>query len=65
MAKVLFKVINHKGVLNLGGEAKYIYDFAKDKENLKKIYLKKNDNIGMPFDSSIILLKLKKIIRKK
>lgn len=66
VAKVLFKVINHKGVLNLGGEAKYIYDFAKkDKKNLKKIYLKKNDNIGMPFDSSINLQKLKKIIRKK
>ena len=65
VAKILFKLINQKGVLNLGGKAKYIDDFAKkDKKNLKKIYLKKNDKIGMPLNSSINLKKLKKIIKK-
>ena len=65
VAKILFKLINQKGVLNLGGKAKYIYDFAKkDKKNLKKIYLRKNDKIGMPLNSSINLKKLKKIIKK-
>ena len=66
VAKILFKLINQKGVLNLGGEARYIYDFAKkDKKNLKKIFLRKQDKIGMPFNSSINLRKLKKIIKKK
>ena len=64
VAKILFKLLNEKGVLNLGGEAKYIYDFAKkDKKNIKKIFLKKNDNFGMPFNSSLNLKNLKKIIK--
>jgi len=64
VAEILFKLLSQKGVLNLGGEAKYIYDFAKKyKKNIKKIYLKKNDNIGMPFNSSLNLKNLKKIIK--
>lgn len=43
----------------------YIYDFVKkDKKNIKKIYLKKEDNFGMPFNSSINIRRLKKIIKK-
>ena len=64
VAKILFKLISQKGVLNLGGEARYIYDFAKkDNNNLKKIFLRRRDKIGMPFNSSINLRKLKKIIK--
>ena len=65
VAKILFKLINKKGILNLGGKAMYIYDFVKkDKKNIKKIYLKKEDNFGMPFNSSINIRRLKKIIKK-
>ena len=65
VAKILFKLINKKGILNLGGKAMYIYDFVKkDKKNIKKIYLKKKDNFGMPFNSSINIRRLKKIIKK-
>ena len=65
VAKILFKLINKKGILNLGGKAMYIYDFVKkDKKNIKKIYLKKEDNFGMPFNSSINIKRLKKIIKK-
>ena len=63
VAQILFKLLSHRGVLNIGGKTRYIYDFAKkDNKNIKKIYLKKNDNIGMPFNSSVNLKKLKKII---
>ena len=66
VAKVLFKLLRQKGVLNLGGEAKYIYDFVKkDKKNIKKIYLKKKDDLGMPFNSSLNINKLKKILKNK
>jgi dTDP-4-dehydrorhamnose reductase len=66
VAKILFKLVNQTGILNLGGEANYIYDFAKkDKDNVKKIYLKKKNKIGMPSDSSIDLKKLKKILKLK
>ena len=66
VAKVLFKLLSQKGVLNLAGEAKYIYDFVKkDKKNIKKIYLKKKDDLGMPFNSSLNINKLKKILKNK
>ena len=64
--KALFKLINKKGVINLGGEPKFIFDFVKkDKKNIKKIFLKRSDNLGMPFDSSLNIKKLKQIIKKK
>ena len=54
-----------KGIINLGGKAQYIYDFAfNENKNVKKVYLKKNNKIGMPFDSSLNLKKLKKILKK-
>ena len=27
--KILFKLINQKGIINLGGEPKFIFDFVK------------------------------------
>ena len=64
VAKVLFKMINKKGIINLGGKSQFIYNFAKkSNKNIKKIFLKKSDKIGMPFDSSLNLNKLNKILR--
>ena len=64
--KALFKLINKKGIINLGGEPKFIFDFVKkDKKNIKKILLKKSDNLGMPLDSSLNIKKLKQIVKKK
>ena len=43
-----------------------IYNFAKkDNPNIKKIFLKKRGKINMPIDSSVNLLKMKKILLKK
>jgi len=65
VAKILFKLINMRGIINLGGKAQNIYDFAKkNNKNIKKIFLNKNDNLGMPFDSSLNLKKLNKILKK-
>jgi len=64
VAKILFKLINKKGVINIGGSTKYIYDFVKKKnKNIKKTYLKKHLDFGMPINSSINISKLKKIIK--
>jgi len=66
VAKILFKLLDKKGIINVGGKTKYIYDFAKiNNPNVKKIFLKKNMNLGMPFDSSLNVKKLKKIISSK
>ena len=59
-AKILLKLINKKGVINIGGSPKYIYDFVKkEKKNIQKIYLKKHLDFGMPINSSINIKKLK------
>ena len=64
VAKILFKLLTKKGIINVGGKAQYIYDFAK-KENkkVKKIYQNKKLKIKIPFDSTINIKKLKKIVK--
>jgi dTDP-4-dehydrorhamnose reductase len=63
VVEILFKVLNKKGILNIGGKTKYIYDFAKkDNPEVKKIFLKKHLDSGMPKNSSMNLSKLFKII---
>ena len=66
VARILFKLLNKKGIINVGGKAQYIYNFAK-KENkkVKKIYQSKKSKVKIPFDSSINIKKLKKIIKLK
>ena len=62
VVKILFKLLNKKGVINLGGKPDYIYNFAKKTNpNIKKIWLRKKDVSVMPFDSSINLSKLKNL----
>ena len=64
VAKILFKLINKKGIINIGGSTKYIYDFVKNEDkNIKKTYLKKHLDLGMPINSGINTNKLKKIIK--
>lgn len=64
VAKILFKLLNKRGTINVGGESQYIYDFAKkDNDNVRKSFLKRSAKIGMPFDSSMNIKKLKKIIK--
>ena len=65
VSKILFKVIDKKGIINIGGKSQFIYDFAKkNNPNVKKIYLNKNLKNIMPKDSSINISKLKKILKK-
>ena len=65
IASILFKIIDKKGVINLGGKSQSIYNFAiKDNKYVKKIYLKKKQNLGMPYNSTINLKKINSIIKK-
>ena len=66
VVKILFKLIKKKGVINVGGVSRNIYDFAKkNNPKIKKVFLKKNVNLEMPINSSINISKLKKILKKK
>ncbi len=62
--KMLFKLINKKGIINIGGSPMTVYNFAKkDNKNVSKIKLLKNNKIGMPINSSMNIDKMKKIIK--
>ena len=66
VAKILFKLINLKGVLNIGGATQSVYNFAKkDNPHVEKILLKNKNNINMPINSSLNIKMLKKILKIK
>jgi len=62
VAKLLFKLLNKKGIINIGGKTRSAYNFAKrDNPNIKKAYLKKR-NI-LPKNSSVNISKMAKILK--
>ena len=66
VAKILLKLINVRGIINIGGPTKSVYNFAKaDNPYIKKILLKNKKKINMPLNSSINIEKLKKILKIK
>ena len=61
LVKIFLKLINKKGILNIGGPTQTIYKFAKkEKSNIKKIYAKKIRGLNFPINPSMNLNKLKK-----
>ena len=57
-ARIIYKLINKKGTINLGGRPQTIYNFAKKtNKNVKKIKMKNN---VLPKNLTINLNKLKK-----
>tara|TARA_B100001057_G_scaffold15567_1_gene14773 strand:- start:17365 stop:18099 length:735 start_codon:yes stop_codon:yes gene_type:complete len=63
---MLFKLLDQFGIINLGGKSQSIFNFVKkDNKKIKKVYLKKKNLKGMPFNSSINLSKLNLILKKK
>jgi dTDP-4-dehydrorhamnose reductase len=58
-AKLIIKILNKKGIINVGGPSQTIYKFAKkSKKNLKKIF----SNGEFPKRTDMNLKKLKRII---
>jgi len=61
LVKILPRLINQKGILNVGGKEQSIYSFAKSENNkVEKIKLKKN---VLPLNQTMNLSKLKKILK--
>jgi len=66
LVKIFLKLINKKGILNIGGPTQTIYKFAKkEKSNIKKIYAKKIRGLNFPINPSMNLNKLKKNLNWK
>jgi len=63
LVKILPKIINQKGILNVGGPTQSVFNFAKKtKKNIKKISGKNNSSL--PLNQTMNLKKLKKILWK-
>ena len=63
--KLLFKVIEKKGIINLGGKSQTVYDFVRSKNlKVKKISAKKFFGMKRKIDIGMNLSKLKKIVKK-
>ena len=64
IAKYLFKLINKKGVINVGGQIQSVYNFAKKyNPKIKKISAKKMLGSKYPLNPSMNINKLKRIIK--
>ena len=62
--KIFKKVLHLKGVLNIGGPTKTVYDFAKKyNKKVKKKYLKKV-NRKLPLNTSMNLSKINKFLNR-
>ena len=63
LVKILPKIINKKGILNVGGKTQSVYSFAKKyQKNVKKIKTIETDRL--PLNQSMNISKLKKIFKK-
>ena len=59
VADILFKILNKKGIINVGGNIQSPYNFGKKyNKNIKKILAKK----GLPLNPSMNINKLRKIL---
>lgn len=64
VAKILIKILDKKGIMNLGGKSQSVYDFARSKNiKVKKIFAKKILGKNSKLNVSMNLNKLKKIIK--
>ena len=64
LAKILVKIIDKKGIINVGGPPQTVYKFAKKYNfKVKKIFVKKNSIYNYPPNPYMNLSKLKKIIK--
>ena len=64
LANILIKVLDNRGIINLGGKSQTVYDFAKKyNSKVKKKFNNKNLPGSFPSKPFMNLSKLKKIIR--
>ena len=63
LAKILIKILNRKGILNIGGPSRTVYNFARKYNNkVEKVFVKKNNQSNFPLKPFMDLSKLKKLL---
>jgi dTDP-4-dehydrorhamnose reductase len=62
--KIFKKVMNKKGIINIGGKSKSVFNFAKQyNKKVKKTFLKNKKKLHIPVNSSMNLEKINKILK--
>jgi dTDP-4-dehydrorhamnose reductase len=63
VAKIIPKILEKKGILNIGGKTQSVYNFAKkSNKNIKKISARKKMGRNFPLNPSMNISKLKNIL---
>ena len=63
LAKILIRILKKKGIINVGGPTKTVYNFAKKyNPKVKKKFIKKNSSSNFPLNPFMNLSKLKKLM---
>ena len=63
VAKIIPKILEKKGILNIGGKTQSVYSFAKkSNKNIKKISARKKMGRNFPLNPSMNISKLKDIL---
>jgi len=61
---IIFKLLNKKGTINVGGKPQTVFNFAKEKKiTVNKIYAKKIFGKNYPVNQSMDISKMKKILK--
>ena len=64
LANKLIQILDKKGIINVGGPTKTVYNFAKKyNHKVKKIFVRKNSSYNFPLNPFMNLSKLNKIIK--
>ena len=64
LAKILVQILDRKGIINIGGAPKTVYNFAKKyNPKVKKVFIKRNSKNKYPPKLFMNLSKLKRIIK--
>ena len=64
LARILVKILDKRGIINVGGPTRTVYDFAKKyNPKIKKIFNKKNSSNNFPMKPFMNLSKLKKLTK--
>tara|TARA_R110001592_G_scaffold242336_3_gene502839 strand:- start:306 stop:581 length:276 start_codon:yes stop_codon:yes gene_type:complete len=65
-AKTTLKLLDKTGVINIGGKAQTVYDFAKtENPNIKKISRLDIEDVDIAPDTTMNISKLKEILNDK
>ena len=66
VAKIILKLLNESGVINIGGKSQTVYDFVKETDpDIQTISIKELGDVELAEDSSMCVNKMKRLLNGK